>query len=141
FANHIPKILLLEIIQPRLEEILEMVSTRLEKSGFSDIAGKRAVLTGGGSQLPGIRDMASRILDKQVRLGRPLRITRPYVGHEMPALRPLTGLAEASTGPAFSTIAGLLVTALQPEMFDSQNYADYASGSLGRLRHWIRQNL
>ncbi|MGE0109355.1 MAG: cell division protein FtsA, partial [Bdellovibrionales bacterium] len=42
FANHIPKILLLEIIQPRLEEILEMVSTRLEKSGFSDIAGKRA---------------------------------------------------------------------------------------------------
>ncbi|HBM90477.1 MAG TPA: cell division protein FtsA [Rhodospirillaceae bacterium] len=141
FANHLPKAHLLRIIQPRLEEILEMVGERLEKSGFSEIAGKRAVLTGGGSQIPGIRDMANRILDKQVRLGRPLRITRPYQGEHSSSLV-LTGLAETTSGPAFATTAGLLVTALQPDGLDPHGLFDQGNnGMMGRLSHWIKQNL
>jgi cell division protein FtsA len=112
FANHLPKANLLRIIQPRLEEIFEMIRARLAKSGLSEMAGRRAVLTGGTSQLPGIRDLASRILDKQVRLGRPLRISRPYQGSRGGSPT-LIGLAEATSGPAFSTTAGLLVSALQ----------------------------
>lgn len=142
FANHIPKSHLLEIILPRLEEILEMVKERLDKSGLADMAGKRAVLTGGGSQIPGIRDMASRILDKQVRLGRPLRITRPYQEEDgVTQSLALTGLAEATSGPAFATTAGLLVTALHPEGLDPHGYMDHSSGTLGRLRQWIKHNL
>ena len=85
-GNNVPKSLLVRIIQPRLEEIFELVRSRLEQSGFAKLAGRRVVLTGGASQQPGTRELAQLILDKQVRLGRPTRIA---------------GLAEANGGPAF----------------------------------------
>ena len=96
-ANHVPKSLLVGIIAPRLEETFELVRDRLEASGFDKITGRRVVLTGGASQLPGARELAGLILDKQVRVGRPLHIE---------------GLAEATQGPAFATTAGLIHFAL-----------------------------
>ncbi|MGE4351345.1 MAG: cell division protein FtsA [Bdellovibrionales bacterium] len=139
FANHLPKSHLIRIIQPRLEEIFEMIRARLAKSGVSDMAGRRAVLTGGTSQLPGIRDMAGRILDKQVRLGRPLRISRHAQNSQNPQST-LTGLAESTSGPAFSTTAGLLITALQPESLDPHvGYDMGGSGLIGRFGQWMKQ--
>jgi cell division protein FtsA len=157
-SNHLPKSQLIKIIQPRLEEIFELVRTKLEQSGFNATAGRRCVLTGGTSQLPGIRDVAQRLLDKQVRLGRPLRITRPsreiLIGaqHGSPdSRRPksgfddalsVTGLAEATSGPSFATTAGLLAIAMQPDLAAAPGYADFgSSGMFGRLGQWVRQNL
>lgn len=130
-ANHLPKSQLVSIIQPRLEEIFELVRGKLEKSGLNEVAGRRLVLTGGTSQLAGIREVAQRVLDKQVRLGRPLRIVRANSGHgKMPA-GGFTGLAEATSGPAFATTAGLLVAALMPEHAAARNYSgDYQTAQL-----------
>ena len=83
-VNHVPKSLLVSIIAPRLEETFELVRNRLEASGFDKIAGRRVVLTGGACQLHGARELAGLILDKQVRIGRPLRVK---------------GLAEATARP------------------------------------------
>ncbi len=91
-----PRSLLNGIIQPRIEETFELVRARLDDSGFGPLAGRRVVLTGGASQLQGVRDLAARILDKQVRMGRPLRVR---------------GLADAIAGPAFATGAGLIAHA------------------------------
>ncbi len=141
FANHLPKSHLIRIIQPRLEEIFEMIRGRLVKSGQSEMAGRRAVLTGGTSQLPGIRDLASRILDKQVRLGRPLRISRPYQGARGGSPT-LIGLAEATSGPAFATTAGLLVSALQPDAIDPHRDFDHGGGGFfGRFGQWMKQSV
>ena len=142
YANHLPKSHLIQIIQPRLEEIFEMIRARLAKSGMSEMAGRRVVLTGGTSQLPGIRDMASRILDKQVRLGRPLRIARPYQGQRSTSPT-LTGLAEATSGPAFATTAGLLVAALQPDSLDPRSGFDFSGGNgfMTRFSQWMKQGL
>jgi cell division protein FtsA len=71
-----------------------MVRERLE--GFGSISGTRVVLTGGASQLQGVREMAATILDRQVRVGRPA---------------PLRGLPESAAGPAFATAVGLLAWA------------------------------
>ena len=68
-ANHLPKAQLVRIIQPRLEEIFEMVRARLDKSGFQEAAGRRVVITGGASQMPGARELAQRMLERQVRIG------------------------------------------------------------------------
>ncbi|TNE35597.1 MAG: cell division protein FtsA [Alphaproteobacteria bacterium] len=95
----IPKVMLTKIIRPRVEETLEYVRDRLNASGFGDVGGRRLVLTGGASQLTGIRELATRVLDKQVRLGQPIK---------------LTGLADATRGPAFSTCAGLLAYESSP---------------------------
>jgi cell division protein FtsA len=95
-GNHVPKSLLVGIIEPRLEEILELVRSRLEAGGLGRAAGLRVVLTGGASQMKGMRELAQLILDKRVRLGNAGRIS---------------GLGETFTGPAFATVAGLLAFA------------------------------
>jgi cell division protein FtsA len=127
-ANHVPKSLLVGIIQPRLEEIFELVRDRLETSGFAKAAGRRVVLTGGASQMPGTRELAQLILDKQVRLGRP---TRP------------DGLAASTYGPAFATAAGLLAHAIQStaELPAAAAEAEPPKHIWGRVGLWLRENL
>ncbi|MGB8182332.1 MAG: cell division protein FtsA [Stellaceae bacterium] len=128
-ANHVPKSLLVGIISPRLEETFELVRDRLEQSGFDKIAGRRIVLTGGASQLPGPRELAGLILDKQIRTGRPLRID---------------GLAESTAGPAFASAVGLIHFALaehaEPQRRGRMR-AEEPSGLFGRIGGWLRENL
>jgi cell division protein FtsA len=128
-VNHVPKSLLVGIIAPRIEETFELVRDRLEANGFDKIAGRRVVLTGGACQLHGVREFAGLILDKQVRIGRPLRVN---------------GLAEATAGPAFSTTVGLLHFAMSERaevarVGRSRNRR--SSGLFGRLGHWLRENV
>ncbi|MBI1274054.1 MAG: cell division protein FtsA [Alphaproteobacteria bacterium] len=143
-ANHVPKSHLINIIQPRLEEIFELTRNKLGASAFGEIAGRRVVLTGGASQLPGLREMAQRVLDKQVRLGRPVRLggaaSGSYSnGHASPLNQ---GLAEATAGPAFATVAGLLSVAMQPSPIIVRNFGDIVPGGFfGRLTQWVKQNV
>jgi cell division protein FtsA len=127
--NQVPKSHLIGIISPRLEETFELVRNRLEASGFDKLAGRQVVLTGGASQLPGTRELAGMILDKQTRIGRPMRVA---------------GLAEATGGPAFATTVGLLHFAAS-ERAESRrpafNPTDHPKGLFGRFGHWIRDNL
>jgi cell division protein FtsA len=92
----VPRSMVVNIIRPRIEETFEMVRTQLESSGLGRAAGNRVVLTGGACQLAGLRELAARMLGRQVRLGRPST---------------LRGLPEAAAGPAFATAAGLLAWA------------------------------
>lgn len=127
-VNHVPKSLLVGIIAPRIEETLELVRDRLEASGFDKVAGRRVVLTGGACQLHGVREFAGLILDKQIRIGRPQRVT---------------GLADATAGPAFSTTVGLLHFAMSERAEVSQSRpgpARSSNGLLGRLGNWLRDN-
>lgn len=128
-ANHIPRSMLTGIIQPRLEETFELVRDRLEASGYARVAGRRVVLTGGASQMNGARELASRMLDKQVRVGQPLR---------------LTGLAEATGGPAFATCAGLLtysqISPLESAGTDDEAEGGARSGGLRKFSRWLREN-
>jgi cell division protein FtsA len=85
------------IIAPRVEETLELVRDRLKKSGAPFEPGAGVVLTGGASQLVGVREMAVRVFD-----GRPVRLARPMRSPH---------LADAASGPAFCAATGVLVRA------------------------------
>lgn len=126
-ANHVPRSLLIGIIQPRLEEILEMARARLKDSGLGTAAGRRVVLTGGAGQMPGLRDLGQLVLDKQVRLGRPIR---------------LSGLADAVSGPAFATTAGLLTyLSERADEMPAQIMAQVEPGNMWeRVKYWLREN-
>jgi cell division protein FtsA len=132
-ANYVPKSLLTGIIQPRIEETFELVRARLVDSGISVRTGRRVVLTGGASQLPGLTDIAQLILDKQIRLGRPQRIK---------------GLAEATGGPAFSVAAGLLHYAAEhadeiPVFPQERGFAfnvPFKGVLLQKVTHWLKEN-
>ena len=125
----IPRSMLVQIIRPRLEETLELVRAHLEAAGVHRIAGRRAVLTGGASQMPGVREMAEQILDKQVRPGRPVR---------------LRGLAESVAGPAFATCAGLLSHAIQDHVerpiTDDAPRPTGLFSPVGRVGRWLKEN-
>jgi cell division protein FtsA len=127
-ANHLPRSLLVGIIQPRLEETFELIRQHMEASGFYQAAGRRVVLTGGASQLGGVRDLAQFVLDKQVRIGKPRR---------------LLGQPEAVSGPAFATAVGLLAFARQPveDLSGLTAPPQPASGVFGRMGNWLRENL
>ena len=127
-ANHVPRSLLSGIMCPRVEETLELVRERLEMSGAGRLAGRRLVLTGGASQLQGLPRLAELVLERQVRIGRPLR---------------LGGLAEASSGPAFSACAGLLRYAAEKSAGAIDDVAPGNAGRKGRmalLGQWLREN-
>jgi cell division protein FtsA len=89
------------------------------------------VLTGGASQLAGVRELAQLVLDKQVRMGRPIRTA---------------GLAESTGGPAFAVAAGLItyaqrVAAEQPRVARAPTETPNGlMGRLGRLGNWLREN-
>lgn len=127
-----PRAIMNKIIRARVEETLELVRDRLNKSGFGGVVGKRVVLTGGASQLAGLPEAARRILARNVRLGRPLGVT---------------GLPEAAKGPAFATTVGLLI---YPQMagFESRNgkggglpfRATGTGGRLQRVSQWLRES-
>ncbi len=99
---------LIRIIRPRLEETFELVRERLSQAGMLHVAGRRLLLTGGASQLTGVRELAELILDKQVRLARPWRPK---------------GLPESTCGPAFAGAVGLLRYALNDHVSDPAHQA------------------
>ncbi len=119
---------LIGIMRPRVEEIFEEVRARLDAAGFDHLPSQQIVLTGGGSQIPGLDGLASKILGQQVRLGRPLRVH---------------GLPQAATGPGFSAAVGLALFAAHPqdEWWDFDIPADrYPNRSLKRAVKWFKDN-
>jgi len=129
-TNTVPRSMLVGIIRPRIEETFELVRDRLSAAGFESLAGPRVVLTGGASLLPGVRELAGDVLGKsQVRIAKP---------------RYLEGMAEAASGPQFSTVAGLISHAFEsPTRFTSRTYRPKAQpdSRLGRIGQWLRENL
>ena len=127
-VSKIPRSQLVDVIRPRLEETFELVRERLDGAGMAREVGTRVVLTGGASQLAGAREMAGRVLDRQVRLGRPL---------------PLRGLADDLSGPGFATAAGLLNWAggVGRTLADIDTSDDQAAGWIGRAVSFIRNRL
>jgi cell division protein FtsA len=132
-----PRSLLKGIIAPRVEETLELLRERLKASGVAIEPGAGIILTGGASQLTGMREVAVRVFDRPVRLGRPRRV--PH-------------LADAASGPAFCTAAGVLhraafgpreavgITRLSSGA-RRPSTVDADAGPVSRLTAWLRDNL
>lgn len=126
--HHIPRAMLGNIIRPRVEEILEMIADKLHHSGVDHLSSKRLVLTGGGSQLMGMKELTSHYFSKQVRIGVP---------------RTVEGLAESTKGPAFSTIVGMLQFAAnkaQEVRYHIENYEEKRHGYVGKILKWLQEN-
>ena len=130
-ALQFPRAAMNRIIRARVEEILEILRDRLAKSGMGQIVGRRVVLTGGASQLNGIPEAARRILARNVRIGRPLGVS---------------GLPDAFKGPAFASVAGLLIYPQIAELDagSARNIAKYrltgTGGRFQRVGQWLKDS-
>lgn len=126
-TSQITKSQLAGIIQPRCEEMLEMVRDKIEQSGFESVIGRRIVLTGGTSQLAGMKQLADMVLDKTSRLARPQGID---------------GLTDLSGGPQFATAAGLLIYGARKAHKEqrSQSYEGMAMSFITGVQRWFKES-
>lgn len=125
--QQVTRALLINIIQARLEETFEMVNQGLADSGVDAAHCRRVVLTGGASLMPGVQDLAQRILGKQVRCAQPLKVK---------------GLPDATSGPAFAVSMGLINYYTQRPFEMPMEIASYADSRplLERFKSWFKEN-
>lgn len=119
---------LIGVMRPRVEEILEEVRARLDASGFEYLPSQRIVLTGGSAQIPGLELVASRILGRQCRVGKPIRVQ---------------GLPQSATGVAFASSVGLALHVSHPqdECWDFEVPADrQGARRVTRAFRWFKEN-
>ncbi|WP_428375642.1 cell division protein FtsA [Lichenicoccus sp.] len=124
--NRMPRSKVVRAIRPRLEETFELLRDRLDSAGVGRAAAERVVLTGGASQLDGVQRLASRVLDRKVRLGVPTNIR---------------GLPADAGGPGFATASGLLAFAAGSgrTLHDIDLSEPRPSGLLRRLVDLLRE--
>jgi cell division protein FtsA len=113
--------LIAHIIEQRLDEILELAATEIERAGEADELGAGVVLAGGGAELTGAVDVAHHVF------GMPARIGTPGMD--------LGGLADAVRKPRFATAAGLSLFGAETRLAGGGGMP----GVFGKLGAWLKE--
>jgi cell division protein FtsA len=92
-ARKLSKQTLAEVIEPRVEELFDLIKTDLRRNGYEHLIRSGVVLTGGSSKMEGMIELAEEVFHLPVRLGMP-----KYLG----------GLSEVVKNPIYSTGVGLV---------------------------------
>jgi cell division protein FtsA len=124
--KEIRKSVLANIIQARMEEILEIVAIEIKRSGYSNELSAGVVFTGGGSLLDGIAPLANEVLGLDAKIG----TSRGLSG----------GLVNEVRSPIYSTGVGLVLHALYNKAANSQQVMVPAS-SQGSSVEKVMNNL
>lgn len=124
----VPRRRLAEIIQARLEEILEMIYLDVKRAGFDEMIAAGLVLTGGTASLPGLDELAEQVLRLPVRIGLP---------------KGIHGLADTLNSPAYATSVGLLRWSLEEESHNGHKPLPFKAplelnGAWESLRKWLK---
>jgi cell division protein FtsA len=118
---------LVEIIQPRMAEILGMIREQIDRKGYLNILGGGVVITGGGSLLSGTADLATDIFNLPARIGYPIKVG---------------GLVEEYYNPIYATGVGLVLAGASSRDVD---YMDTSSSEKtftsvwDRMRNWFKE--
>jgi len=116
-----------EVVEPRIEELFELIRVDLRRNGFDHLIRSGVVLTGGSSKMEGMIELAEEIFHLPVRLGMP-----KYLG----------GLSEVVKNPIYSTGVGLVQFghANQSGPKNKAKTESKVSSILQRVKHWFQGN-
>ncbi len=118
---------LAEILQARVEEMLEMIYLDVRRAGFDDMLPAGLVLAGGTANLPGIDTLAEQVLRMPARVGVP---------------QGLYGLSDILANPAYATGVGLLHWGLHARHVNGRPMREKPKGQvrdwLGTIGRWFR---
>lgn len=93
-ARKLPRQILGEILEPRMEEIFTLAKREVYRAGLENSFPSGLVLTGGTSLLEGTTEIAESVFNLQTRLGKPQGIT---------------GLVDVVNNPMYATGVGLVL--------------------------------
>ena len=116
---------LAEVVEPRVEELFELVRGELRRSGFEELMGSGVVLTGGSSKMDGMVELAEEVFHMPVRIGMP---------------KSVQGLTEAVRNPIYSTGVGLIQFGhvnQAPKLPQEPKLSTF-SGVMSRMKTWFQ---
>ncbi len=128
-ARGLPREVLVNIIEPRVEEIFQAVHHVLCETGYAELLHAGVVLTGGSTQLDGMPELAEEILGMQVRRASPADVG---------------GLSDVVKSPAYATAVGLVKYGAEHLHVESHEQTSYrpvrqSAGWGSRLGGWFRE--
>ena len=114
---------LAKIIEPRVEELLDLAMQEVEDAGYRDLVPAGLVLTGGTSLLDGIVEFAQQRYGIAVRRGK-----IPQGIH---------GLRDIVESPIYATSIGLLRYAVETKDFSKRRYERKKASLINKLFSWF----
>ena len=126
--QRIARQMLASVVEPRYEELLNLVRAEIRRAGYEDLIAAGVVLTGGSARMEGLVELAENIFQTPIRLGIPNNVS---------------GLGEALSNPMYATGVGLLMFGMGGSA-RGHIYEKSAASGLGttwdRTRDWFRTN-
>jgi cell division protein FtsA len=121
----LPRQILGEILEPRIEEIFTLIKREIFRAGMDNVITSGLVLTGGSSMLHGITDIAESIFDVPSRLGTP---------------RGISGLIDVVNNPMYATGVGLVLYGAknQPEKKFRIRDSNIFHRVMTRMKRWFK---
>jgi cell division protein FtsA len=120
-ARSMARHMLAEVIEPRVEELFQLVHEQMKRSGFEPLLRSGIVLTGGTALLPGIAQLGEEVFHM------PVRVAVPEYGGS---------LRDVLCAPKYSTAIGLLMHGREQmsKMAESQRRTGAAAGLFAKLK-------
>lgn len=115
----VPQQLMVSILQPRAEELCQLVHEEVRRAGYEKAINAGVVLTGGGALLAGMCELAQLEFDLPARMGRPEGIG---------------GLVDVVSSPAYATAIGLIKFGRD----EAESGAKNTSTGVKRVYKWVR---
>lgn len=126
--REVSKAVLASIIEPRMEEILSLALREIKRTEYADMLGAGVVLTGGGSLMEGVQEIAEKVFEMPVKLGTPAGFG---------------GLKEAAQSPVHATGVGLCMYGMEHAKTHKTkrrlNGDDSFKKIMERMRSWVKE--
>ena len=121
----LPRQILGEIIEPRVEEIFLLIKREIYRAGMENIIASGMVLTGGSALLDEVTEVAESIFELPTRLGKPVGIS---------------GLVDVVNNPMYATGVGLVLYGARNRETSKFRIRDtnIFNRIMGRMKKWFK---
>jgi len=125
-SRNLPRQILAEILEPRVEEVFTLMKREIYRAGMKDFIKSGVVITGGAALLDGITEIAESVFEHPVRLGTPRRIS---------------GLVDVVNSPMYATAVGLVLYGAKNQSRKKFRIRDanIFNRIMTRMRTWFKE--
>lgn len=125
-ARQLPRQILGEILEPRMEEIFQLIRREIFRSAMENMMSSGIVVTGGTAMLDGVTDIAEAVFGLPARLGKP---------------RGITGLTDVVNNPMYATGVGLVMYGARKTPVKKFRIRDrnIFNGIMQRMKKWFKE--